>query len=70
MKQTQKWPTCANVTSDHREKDLRSLEVAHAIEASTRMVSIRIDSRTIITTTPEKAERLRRRYSDLLSKQG
>lgn len=51
-----------------REKDMAALALARDMEARSRKVTVRIDPRTVITTTPEKAEKLRQQYAVLLGK--
>lgn len=48
LRPSQKWPSCGNLQSAHREADLRALGEAQAIEASSRQVHLRIDRRTVI----------------------
>lgn len=50
-----------------REDDLAALARAREAERMTRTVSLRINARTVISTTPENAERLRRLYADMLA---
>lgn len=52
---------------DLRDDDLAALAKARAMEAVTPTVSVRINARTVISTTPENAERLRRLYADMLA---
>lgn len=56
-----------NSPADLRDDDRAALAQAHEQEAATRTVSLRINARTVIATTPENAERLRRLYADMLA---
>ena len=61
-------PGSVTALPDLRDDDRAALAEARALEAVTKTVSVRINARTVIATTPENAERLRRLYADMADK--